>query len=426
MQYDVAIIGAGAAGLTAARALARQGLSVAICEARDRIGGRAWTVFRPGLEAPIDLGAEFAHTRDLRDELWAAKIATVDVGGEGYDFASGSLQHSDDPFDAAMQLVGRVDRSQSDESVASYVQRMRPSIGQRAADAIEMLTSGFDAADPTIASVRAIEREWSGGGLQSGDTRPVDGYGGLFAYMLGAFDPGRVRLLLQAVVDRIERNDRGVRIHMLRFDRRVHLDSKAVIVTVPVGVLQRSGVPGAIAFDPKLPPQTQEALDKLVMGNVMKVVMQFREPFWETIAEGRYRDAGFIHASGAPFPTVWTHLPLRMRRLTAWAGGPAAGALCEQHAVRRAIEHVGTLFGIDAGALLEVALLHDWQADPFARGAYSYVAVGGDGARERLARPADGCTVFAGEATAPAALAGTVAGAMASGKAAAQHVLETC
>jgi monoamine oxidase len=426
MRYDVAVIGAGAAGLTAARALAHQGRSVAICEARDRLGGRAWTVFRPGLEAPIDLGAEFAHTSELRNELWKANIASVDVGGEGYDFVSGALQHSDDPFEAAMQLVGRVDRSRADESVVSYVQRMRPTIGQRAADAIQMLASGFDAADPAIASVQAIEREWSGGGLQSGDTRPVGGYGRLFATMVAGFGSGRVRLLLQTVVDRIERHDRGVRIDALRFQRRMHLEADAVIVTVPVGVLQRSEGMGAIAFDPGLPAPTQEALDKLVMGNVMKVVMQFHEPFWETIAEGRYRDAGFIHASGASFPTVWTHLPLRMRRLTAWAGGPAAEALLEQDAVRRAIDHVGVLFGIDADALLEIALLHDWHGDPFARGAYSYVAVGGDGARELLACPVDERTVFAGEAAAPAALAGTVAGAMASGKAAAERVLETC
>jgi len=156
-------------------------------------------------------------------------------------------------------------------------------------------------------------------------------------------------------------------------------------------------------------------------------MLRFASSFWETLHEGRYRDAGFFHVPEAPFATFWTPAPARAPLLVAWAGGPravrlAAGASPAQ-LVRQALASLETLFGeeLDVTAELRGYYYHDWQQDPFARGAYSYVTVGGSEARAALAQPIEDTLFFAGEAT--DAEAGTVTGALQSGVRAARELL---
>jgi monoamine oxidase len=161
---------------------------------------------------------------------------------------------------------------------------------------------------------------------------------------------------------------------------------------------------------------------------VIKVVLHFREPFWERIDEGRYRDAAFFHAPGAAFPTFWSSMPLRGSLLNAWAAGPNASRLSgksEAELAHLAIDSLQSGFGkrVRVRRMLELAHLHDWQADPFARGAYSYVIAGGASARKALAAPVEGTLFFAGEASDTAGESGTVAGALQSGMRAARQVL---
>ena len=113
------------------------------------------------------------------------------------------------------------------------------------------------------------------------------------------------------------------------------------------------------------------------------------------------------------------HAPL----LTAWAGGPKAARLTgssEEKLSKRALESVRSVLGnIEEPRAF---LIHDWQADPYARGGYSYVKVGGTGAREELAAPLEETLYFAGEAT-DMEQSGTVGGALASGLRAAREIL---
>jgi monoamine oxidase len=157
-------------------------------------------------------------------------------------------------------------------------------------------------------------------------------------------------------------------------------------------------------------------------------MLRFATSFWEALHQGRYRDAGFFHVPEAPFSTFWTPAPARAPLLVAWAGGPralrlAAGASPAQIA-RKALASLEVLFGnaLDVGAELRGFYYHDWQQDPFARGAYSYVTVGGSEARAALARPIEDTLFFAGEAT-DAEEEGTVTGALQSGVRAAGEVL---
>src|SRR5262249_17903483 len=156
------------------------------------------------------------------------------------------------------------------------------------------------------------------------------------------------------------------------------------------------GEPGAVRITPD--PRKQKALGALASGPVIKVVLHFREPFWERVDDGRYRDAAFFHSPGCPFPTIWSTLPLRGSLLNAWVGGPSAARLAgrsEGEVTHAAIDSVQAAFGrkVKVGRVLERAYLHDWQADPFSRGAYSYVLVDGQAARKALATPLDG-TLF--------------------------------
>ncbi len=162
---------------------------------------------------------------------------------------------------------------------------------------------------------------------------------------------------------------------------------------------------------------------------MIKAALLFRSAFWEEIDEGRYRGASFFHSPGAAFPTFWTALPERVPLLVAWAGGPKAARLARAavpEIVREAVASLASLFGGKGGVedRLAAAWVHHWQQDPFARGAYSYVAVGGHRARRALAEPLDDTLFFAGEAADYEGEHGTVAGALASGERAAREVLE--
>jgi monoamine oxidase len=124
---------------------------------------------------------------------------------------------------------------------------------------------------------------------------------------------------------------------------------------------------------------------------------------------------------------MWSAIPRRAPLLQAWAGGPRADALrtaTRPELVRIALDTVEALFGkgVDAASQLDGAYGHDWQRDPFSRGAYSYVGVGGGSAREELAAPVEDALFFAGEATDPEEPA-TVTGALQSGERAAREIL---
>jgi monoamine oxidase len=130
----------------------------------------------------------------------------------------------------------------------------------------------------------------------------------------------------------------------------------------------------------------------------------------------------FFHSPGAAIPSFWTARPARAPLLIAWAGGPKAMHLTgtgAPHIIRQAVTSLKSVFGAGAGKGLAAAWVHDWQEDPYARGAYSYVTVGGAGARKALAVPLRGTLYFAGEAADFEGEHGTVAGALQSGRRAA-------
>jgi monoamine oxidase len=203
---------------------------------------------------------------------------------------------------------------------------------------------------------------------------------------------------------------------------RLRFEAARAIVTLPLGVLQA----GSVRFDPE-PETLRAARESLAMGRAMRLALRFRRAVWEDSDE--LRDAGFLHSEEAWMPTWWTALPVRAPVITAWAGGPKAEDAPEDPAewVPRALATLGRLLGRnpdDLGEELESWHAHNWSADPFARGAYAYVRVGGVPAQERFGDPIENTLWFAGEAVNAEGHVGTVHGAIASGERAARMIVE--
>jgi monoamine oxidase len=196
------------------------------------------------------------------------------------------------------------------------------------------------------------------------------------------------------------------------------------IVTVPLGVLKA----GAIQFTPALNGK-ERALRALEMGAVARVSLCLESEVWAT--QERLSTDGFLFTGDPPFPVWWVSNPPPLPVVTGWAAGPNARALAgfsETQRVRVALDALTRVLGIDPVRLhtgLRGGFSHDWQADPFSRGAYSYAAVGGSRAGEDLGAPVDRTIFFAGEATESDGQNATVHGAIASARRVAREVLRT-
>ena len=299
---------------------------------------------------------------------------------------------------AQAQRVARGPFTGRDVSFQDFLKRKRvPRLTRTLAT---MMVQGFDAADPRKASAREIIEEWTGGGLGASQPRPWGGYASLLESIA-------VPVQLQTVVTRVRWQRHSVHVEGLARGEPWRAWAPRVVITVPIGVL------------PSLLKEKRAALSKLESGPVIRVAMAFREAFWEE----RHPGVAFFHSPDAPFPTFWTPLPMHAPLLTCWAGGPKAARLTgssEAHLLKAAMASVRSVIGDIEEP--RAVLMHDWQADPFARGGYSYVKVGGTGAREELAAPLDETLYFAGEAT-DTEQSGTVGGALASGIRAAKEIL---
>ncbi len=314
-----------------------------------------------------------------------------------------------------------------DESVDRFLKRFdrNEAMRQTAKDA-RAFVEGFDAADPTIASARAIADEWRSG-VDRTIARPLGGYPPMFERLQDACAAAGVQMSLATVVRRITWRAGAVAVEItMQSGEPLTIRARVAILTLPVGVLRHSGDETEIVFEPRLPTAKREALRYIEMGHVVKVVLQFRTAFWTQIRDERYRDGAFFRCEGQPFAAYWTQFPVRSELIVAWAGGPKAVALSgasQTDLIDRALNDFGSMLGEPELARAEYrgGIMHDWAHDPFARGAYSYVAVGGGDARTVLGAPIDDTLFFAGEATSVNGQGGTVNGALESGERAARE-----
>ena len=431
LTMDVVVIGAGAAGLSAAADLAQNGLRVTALEARDRLGGRILTRRSPSQELPIELGAEFVHGRP--HEIWeiveSAHLKTHEVGGEPWCRRDGRLEQCPELRRRVERLLGRMTAKRRDRSFQEFLESDAaaepPEIKLRATAFVE----GFNAAHADRVSVQWLVDSRHADEAIAGDHsyRLLDGYGELVAQLAKRLEHGACDLRLNTTVRAI-RWRRGS-VSVVTGGGEIFKARRAV-VTLPLAVLRVPVSAGGVAFDPDIKAK-RDAFAKIAVGDVVRVVLVFRERFWEHLQpSGRSLERlSFLFSNDECFPTWWTTMPARSTIFTGWSAGRRAERLRDKDATwiaARAVSSLSDILGMEHSVLratLDRAYYHDWYADPFSRGAYSYVLVGGADAPSELAAPLDATLFFAGEATDTTGHNGTVHGAIASGKRAAREIL---
>ena len=431
-------MGAGAAGLAAARELAAAGLPVTILEARDRIGGRVHTVHDESLNLPIELGAEFVHGKHPALFKLLEHTAFSAVTERHWYFDNGVLSPSHDFWNKLTALFDLMSKEKPDQTFAKFLDSLPDDPETLRAKAIATrYVQGFHAADIERAGVHGLiaanEAEDEVGGGHS--FRVVAGYESVLQRLNEDAKQHGAVVQLNAAVSEIHWSTNSVEaICFLGGQRQLYAASQALI-TLPLGVLQeRSSTHGAVQFVPSLPEEKQHAILDIPMGHVVRIVLVFRERFWEgldipgTGAQADLSQLGFIHYPEAPMPTWWSLLPLHAPVLVGWAGGTGAEkfrGLSEPECVSEALRSLKQIFGLSETGLRKTLLrsyMHNWNADPFSRGGYAYLPVNGLAAQQNLARPVDNTLFFAGEATSVGHI-GTVHGAIESGQRAAREIL---
>jgi monoamine oxidase len=395
---------------------------VTLVEARDRLGGRILT--DRSLGYPVELGAEFVHGRPT--ETWdlaeAAGLHFEEISGHPRNvskrqwFDPSRIMHEVD------QLFERMRTAKGDMSFQQFVEKQLDFSGA-SIDQARKFIQGFHAADPERVSVEWLLQTTKAEQEIDGERsfRVAEGYDRLVDAVKSQIDASRCRFQIGAEAREIRWSRNSVEVVTVSGEIRARM----AIITLPLALLKA----GAVRFIPELPQDKHDALRYLEMGPVIRISLCFRDRFWE--ARNQTRDSGFLFTDDPTFPTWWTSNPLPFPVLTAWAAGRYAFALREaghDQLINLALRSLSSIMDIapsDLAAQLERGLVHDWQADPFACGAYSYVTVGGAGAEGVLAEPIENTLFFAGEATNFRGHNGTVHGAMATGARAAKQALDS-
>jgi monoamine oxidase len=432
---DVLIIGAGAAGLSAAIDLARSGMRVTMLEARDRVGGRILTKRDTTLNHAVELGAEFVH--GLAPEIWLPlqqlNIPVTEVEGDLWCSIDGKLQRCNIFAQADKILEDMSDRS-PDESFLDFLARCFP--GQEYEEAKQWATgyvSGFNAADPAQVSVHWLVHSLRADEVIEGDRafRIAGGYQTLIDILLNQLNKLSVAFELSTTVQEIKWSPGSIQINAQTLHGDKTFTAPRALITLPLGVLQAA--PDSIRLEPDLPREKLHAMEKLAMGKVVRVTLCFQDRFWREIRPfGENKtlgDMSFLFSRDEFFPTWWTRMPEHLPIITGWAPAQCAERLAgmtEGRIVDKALESLSALLQVEKSHVqsqLAAAYFHDWDTDPFSRGAYSYVKVGGEGCQQTLGAPVESTLFFAGEATDISGHNGTVHGAIASGKRAAAEIL---
>jgi monoamine oxidase len=434
---DVLVLGAGVSGLAAAARLTQAGCTVRVLEARNRVGGRISTLRGDRWPVPIELGAEFVQGRvpELIALAAQAGLPLVELSGSRWLARDGQMQADDDFLPRIDALLSQLPSLGPDED-ASFGQYLASRAASEslssAADLARLWIGAYDAADPDRVSIRFLARERAAEDRIDGNRafRLVGGYDSIPHALQAGIRPEHGIVQLETIATGVQWERGAVTVEACTPQGAKHgpFSARRLVVTLPLGVLQAPpGEPGMVDFTPGL-TQKRTDLRGVEMGHVVKLVFAFADRIWER----RFpNELGFLIAPNETFNGWWTGYPVYAPVLVAWAGGPAADALAglsSMARVDRALESLAHLLG-EARSFVDRQLVtwagHDWAADPFARGAYSYVRSGGIEAQALLASPLEDTLFFAGEATELAGHQATVHGALFAGERAADEVLRS-
>ncbi len=406
-EVDVVVIGAGAAGIAAARKLTAAGRTVIVLEAKDRAGGRciADTV---NFGVPMDLGAHWIHAPEENPLVPLAR-------------ASG-FQLYDDPERARLLVKGRRPREGEWEAYASALTRAQRAILDAGEAGREI---SLAAAMPTNlrdwqATVAFLKGAWDSGkeiaeiscvdfynAVETRDLFCRQSYGAILAKLAEGLP-----IRLSTAVTRVDWSGRGVVVETPGGTIR----ARAAVVTVSTAVLAA----GVIRFTPALPKRQADAIAALTCGAYEHLIVHLPGNPLEAQADEPFVVKADTAATAKPLARIggsdWWYLDVggSFARDLATAGPATMKAF--------AAEFIGNEFGPQARRVMGEVHVTSWATDPFVRGAWSVAGPGATGQRLRLAEPVGQRILFAGEAT-DEGLWGTVGGAWASGERAADQAL---
>jgi monoamine oxidase len=398
------------------------------------VGGRVLTARIPVADAApvvVELGAEFVH--GLPEESWtllhAAALATFELGGEPMRSANGRpvpAYHEDASSGFVLERMLKWADSKLEGRDVTFTEflRLADIEGAQAKRAIRYI-EGFNAAESDRISVASLVRQQRAEDAIQADRlfRLTDGYDRLPEYLKTQCEQAGGRVLLRCRVRRMEWRRNSVHVQGSGDGDETcafSVHARAAVVTVPLGVLQA----GSINFAPEPEPVLVQAA-RMVMGSALRVTLTFESAFWRQ--DPALADLGFLF-SDEELPGVWwTATPHAAPTITGWSGGvrnvaavmSRAESQADADAMTRVHLHaLAKLLGRDVHSLQRLLVSgswHNWDADEFSRGAYSYVPMGAIDASEQMAQPLADTLFFAGEHTDTSGHWGTVHGALRSG-----------
>ncbi|MBV9347703.1 MAG: FAD-dependent oxidoreductase [Pseudolabrys sp.] len=401
-ETEVAIIGGGAAGIAAARHLHDAGVPCLLIEARERLGGRAWTQQKAGFA--LDLGCGWLHSADLNPWTKIAKEQGHQIDKTPPPWTRPSLPQG---FPVEKQLEYREAFNRFHERVVAKLTGDQDYPESEAFEPngpwnglLSAVTTYISGAEPEKVSARDFDNY--------ADThenwRVIEGYG---ATIVAHATP--VPRLLGAVVSRIDRNSKRLKIATGRGD----ITAERVIVCLPTSILGATEL-----FAPALPEKMQAAVD-LPLGLADKLFLSMERP--EEFPE----DSRLFGRTDRAATATYHLRPFGRPVIECYFGGDNAWALergGEAAFFDFARQELTDLLGSDFTKRITPLAMNLWGADPFSRGAYSYAPPGKTAARAILAAPVEGRIFFAGEACSRESYS-TAHGAYATGVAAAQAIL---
>lgn len=423
-MQQVLVIGAGAAGLAAARRLQDTGWQVTVLEARNRIGGRVQTAFDLA-PYPIELGAEFLHGTTIltwemlnqygltpladavNDDFYLYNGQRLYTGAESLKIPGIELLDNHEDLAEAWTLVGQPDTNLR-AVLEHWAHKQQLSVPDAVWQLVNNLVTIDWASDIDRLGVHGMaEQNYASDGDDRARTRVYEGYSTLLERLAAG-----LTIHCNMPVHQIIWSRAGVEVYTANGARWT---AGRVIITLPLALLQAN----TVRFLPTLPPTKQIAIQSLGAGPVDKLILRFRRPCWPddlggvitTLNSQLWWRPGWGRAAETPI-------------LTALIGGDAAlyfEALGDA-AIPTALEHLATMFGAAIKREFIDGRLVAWGTDPWSKMGYSYVPVGATGLRTQLAAPVDNLLFFAGEATS-VTQAATVHGALASGLRAAEEVM---